>query len=1145
MKILSANASANYLKQGTVPRTFVSIPDANLLMGTEAYTETTGDENTYENSLKQTGTISQSVEPYGGMAEVSGVTVKNLEIGDEFSLSSSVDIDPLPANAEPNGAGRVASFGSNSDNYATVRGVGSGTFSNGFITVGQRKAFDGFNTDINVYRGFMQFLIPSGITSIVSASLDLTGILNLSTTNFRINIIQGEWSAGGWGSGGMFDDFSNWESGDTAYSDQIILSESWRTEQYSMTETNNMRFNSDGKDAMLALSGLSTTFKLLLLSDRDYNGTEPSTGVEEYVRFDPTDVVLNIRYNTVNLLNQEATIYLAFADADAYPAAEGNLPTSVSDMEQVWTGVVDDWSINDKTVDLKLRQNNFKKNILIPKATLENTEFTLMPKDNNGIPAPFFYGNFFDLNSPEYIDGIGYYTDLNSDLIARRDYLKFPLLKLSAMQQAFVSSLNVKSRELQKYTYNESRDIFSIYPVNTRDISYGNHTIDELRTDNTDSWASSKNTQGGKVIADTPYGTAMALSPTSHIVNTNTILNPEYAFNEDITLFASMSGSAGVTYQFTQPASTSIISDNIRFFVTSTSGFAFMDIFFVDASGTANLVKTDTVVASGQFIFTLNVQSEIVDVYNEPLISIDQLAVKFRLSGGSTTFNRVFVMFGVEANQITEVYGYGSGVPFGSWIDASGRSNLFNENELIITPAFTMESIARDATEFVTADINTSSFDTGAGKQSDWNFAYQQLERENAMDILDKMAFECKTKIFWDNTDKLKIITFDANADFPVQGGSTGDSDIGDVPANLDIFEADVTVTGGKVATHPILQNSFKLKHIGIDKTKNDFILHYRKRSTNDSFRRTVFMTNDDSVTTNNTTGAFSFEFTDTVISADNLGAEFTFTFTDTGGSDTIDRSSGSFVSDGFSNGDIISVSGSLNNNDYYTILIVTPTQLGLVATDTLTNEAVATGMILSTLSKDTITTIASGSVDFVTLGFIAGDIIDIDGTVSNDGSYTVALLSSTTLSLVETDVLVTESLASGGTITARRTNITASALEDSQTESILKNKCADSFSAITTKNTFEYESEYVRDDDTATKLLQFYIERMTTDRLIAEFTTSINGLAHEVGDFINIRHYLIENLVGTAEMNVKKWEIINTELSLDGYNISIFAIEV
>lgn len=66
-------------------------------------------------------------------------------------------------------------------------------------------------------------------------------------------------------------------------------------------------------------------------------------------------------------------------------------------------------------------------------------------------------------------------------------------------------------------------------------------------------------------------------------------------------------------------------------------------------------------------------------------------------------------------------------------------------------------------------------------------------------------------------------------------------------------------------------------------------------------------------------------------------------TYTDNGASaDTITRGSGSFITDGFTNGAKITVTGTANNNGTYTVQTVEALTLTLILSDTLVNETVS-----------------------------------------------------------------------------------------------------------------------------------------------------------------------------------------------------------
>ena len=132
----------------------------------------------------------------------------------------------------------------------------------------------------------------------------------------------------------------------------------------------------------------------------------------------------------------------------------------------------------------------------------------------------------------------------------------------------------------------------------------------------------------------------------------------------------------------------------------------------------------------------------------------------------------------------------------------------------------------------------------------------------------------------------------------------------------------------------------------------------------------------------------------------------------------TIDRSTGSWLSDGFAPGDIITVSGTLENNGNYTIgsistdgaalaLVPGPTNVNLV--DEISSAATVDG--LGTLMR------SSGS--WITDGFAPGQTIQIAGTGKNNGSYTIQALSSDGTTLYLPASSLQSETTSAGTITA------------------------------------------------------------------------------------------------------------------------------
>ena len=104
---------------------------------------------------------------------------------------------------------------------------------------------------------------------------------------------------------------------------------------------------------------------------------------------------------------------------------------------------------------------------------------------------------------------------------------------------------------------------------------------------------------------------------------------------------------------------------------------------------------------------------------------------------------------------------------------------------------------------------------------------------------------------------------------------------------------------------------------------------------------------------------------------------------------------------------------------------------------------------------------------------------------------------------------------------------------------------CDDCYDRTLKVNTLEIEAWAIRDEATATALMQHIVQWYTKTRIIIEFTAGISALEFEPGDFINVRDARIEDLYGTAVMNVKKWMIQKHDPDLNNQTFHIEAIEV
>jgi hypothetical protein len=152
-------------------------------------------------------------------------------------------------------------------------------------------------------------------------------------------------------------------------------------------------------------------------------------------------------------------------------------------------------------------------------------------------------------------------------------------------------------------------------------------------------------------------------------------------------------------------------------------------------------------------------------------------------------------------------------------------------------------------------------------------------------------------------------------------------------------------------------------------------------------------------------------------------------TFAEVGASgDTITRSTGSWLSDGFRAGDTFTVAGSVSNNVTGTIASLTDLVLTLGTTDlaaeVASNVTVTGGPTLTYAevgaTGDTITR-SRGS--FLVDGFRVGDSIDSAGSVSNNfTNAAVTAVTATVLTLNTQDLAAESILASSVTLTAGET---------------------------------------------------------------------------------------------------------------------------
>lgn len=136
-------------------------------------------------------------------------------------------------------------------------------------------------------------------------------------------------------------------------------------------------------------------------------------------------------------------------------------------------------------------------------------------------------------------------------------------------------------------------------------------------------------------------------------------------------------------------------------------------------------------------------------------------------------------------------------------------------------------------------------------------------------------------------------------------------------------------------------------------------------------------------------------------------------TFAEVGATgDTIVRASGSWATDGFATGDLLTIVSPLNAGSTAAACVVTNATTITLDTDDLVAEGpianvsiVGEASLTFSDSADTIVRAGGGAGSWLDDGFRVGDSVTITDTVSNDGTYTVTAVTASTITFESGDL--------------------------------------------------------------------------------------------------------------------------------------------
>jgi len=816
------NIANNYTKMGISAGIHVRIPDVGLELNQD---------------VSNAGTITRQIKPFGGLEQVSALKISNLELSDELKFCTEASCTAKPQGAI-RGAGRLISKGAYAESYNDVRNATSADeFAWPTITAGQ--VYSAGDLKYYNYRGFMQFSIPSGITSCEEGALFLKGLNTSLTSSTDINLIlvAGTWSSlgsGAIGDTGLFNDFTGWQaSGD--YTDYITqLNIAWSTAEFitysaslsTNEQHNHIRLNAAGLAAIVAATG--GTIRFMLLSENDVTNTEP-TG-NEYAQFYAQDVTLELRSNTKKLKNRTAYVYRYY----------GTEPSSYTAMAELYRGRIDNFKITNRSLDIDLVKSDIAQNVLMPKMVITENDWPYCPDSNLGKPYPIIYGEF--AISAAHKNGVANFTGAGPAGTAVNygypDCFRLPIVKENEDDKTVIVSEGfVKAATYPLFDYNHSNGTFEIFPVTAGvsvTTSYTKRDItpvaDELIPN---------------VLCENLYKAVACVLPFKTL-NTG-ITNPTYAYDSDTDTYAVIPNSSAYIYFYFQDPGGSQGDGAISLvlYAEFIDGATAASLHIIAEQNTkTNVDDADSWVEYDDVTpWTEDGQAEYafyrLDASNNrTFASLEQYRFKLVRADdtGDVYIYDVCAMKARQVNKVTELYTYGKGRADNAAGTITGTSTTL---PLLENPSHILEDIARNQIGLAAAEIDTTALDTLATDLPSWILAFQLNEQREVNDILDNIGEQCKTNITRDEQDRFTAKTWDVTDYFPHSGT--------DIAGDLDIFQESCAPaadgTGNDIMTrNPIMD--FSLEQINPAEVKNSFVLYYKRNYATSGYEGTITMDN-------------------------------------------------------------------------------------------------------------------------------------------------------------------------------------------------------------------------------------------------------------------------------------------------------------
>lgn len=527
--------------------------------------------------------------------------------------------------------------------------------------------------------------------------------------------------------------------------------------------------------------------------------------------------------------NDIVTITLTFNDGTRVSREEGIT---------LYTGVLQDFNLNAQSVSLQVKDNIQKHEKKIG-VVITREDFSEAPADSIGKIKPIIYGDCrMNVGSRTVLNDY-----VNVNLAITGEIGRFvPMVLVDPHTDKYI---------IAGHVVDEVIDILALAPDGTLvELDSSGYTITNSGSECSvviDTWKpnfhvmpigftnedNSPDPPGDWVGGDNKmYDERIDTVVTSALLNAdpiNTRSKIDIVFNEwlkpddlvvNLTRIVSRSGFTGITGNYN---------------------------FDLSYSSSSKILKTIADTAVDIRTVTSPVSSNIAN------LSLKHEKLTLGGIGGSSTATFYQAWWRLECtldsgNKYPILFASVKGREYGTWINSRTQSETHDDNgsanALIENFAGIIESVARDEMSLVDADINLDSFNIAsndlvpATADKKWYGAFFVESQESAFKLIDRLARNCKSFIWFDQDGKLKIKVRNGSAAFTRSGNAS-------TAQNSDQFRDAPTVTGSAYDQAPIQKNSLKISRSPLSMIKNE-IFNIWMLAKDEQFSLSEFVTGSD-----------------------------------------------------------------------------------------------------------------------------------------------------------------------------------------------------------------------------------------------------------------------------------------------------------